>query len=170
MKIISFIIIVCFAITCNAQGLITQSKGQSSPTCGSHDLMVHNDQHAPGYMDISNKLMEDVQRVLRHGKATNSENVSTINVVFHVVYNNAEENIPDSVFDNQIQLLNNCFRRRNADTTNMRSDFDGLVGDSKIEFNLATRDPMGNPTTGATNTSTSIATFYRMVKERMTKY
>lgn len=159
MRIITLIVCACVAFTSNAQGLIGQSTGQKSPTCGSHDFMVQNDKNVPGYLDVSNKLLEDIQQVLRHSKATNDEEVSEISVVFHVVYNNNEENVPDSVFEHQIKLLNDCFRRRNADTSKLRSDFEGLVGDSKIEFKLASKDPMGNPTNGITKTSTSIANF-----------
>jgi hypothetical protein len=82
-----------------------------------------------------------------------------IQVVFHVVYNDAEENLPDSVFTDQIRVLNESFRRLNADTVNLRADFKDLVGDSHIEFVLAENDPDGKPTSGITRTKTSVKTF-----------
>ncbi|MFT5725112.1 MAG: hypothetical protein ACI9JN_002235 [Bacteroidia bacterium] len=159
MKFILLIACACFALSSNAQGLISQTSTKPSTSCGSHDLMIHTNNHIPGFMAQSDKMMHDIQQVLSHNKSTNGKGVSEINVVFHVVYNNAQENIHDSVFRNQITLLNNCFRRRNADTAKLRSEFDEIVGDSKIEFKLATRDPLGNPTSGITKTSTSIKNF-----------
>src|SRR5690554_7060233 len=52
-------------------------------------------------------------------------------------------------------LFRSDFQRKNADTVNLRSDFDFVVGGSNIEFRLATIDLDGNPTTGITRTSTT---------------
>src|SRR5690606_36225125 len=59
----------------------------------------------------------------------------------------------------QIEQLNEAFRRLNADTVNTRSEFLTIVGDTEIEFVLATVDPDGNPTNGITRTSTSQTSF-----------
>lgn len=80
-------------------------------------------------------------------------------VVFHVVYNTPEENISDELLFSQLSVMNEDFRRLNADTVNTRTEFVDRAGDAGMEFYLATLDPDGNPTTGITRTSTSTPVF-----------
>lgn len=84
----------------------------------------------------------------RSAEEVSHENVYTIPVVFHVIYANNNENIPDSQIESQLEILNNDFRRKNRDTTNTPSMFLDIVADTKIEFQLAKRDPDQNPTSG----------------------
>ncbi|MCX8081318.1 MAG: M43 family zinc metalloprotease [Bacteroidia bacterium] len=72
----------------------------------------------------------------------------TIPVVFHVVYKNSAQNIHDSLIHSQIKVLNECFRKQNANYANTRPIFDSLGADVQIEFCLASKDPQGNPTSG----------------------
>lgn len=82
-----------------------------------------------------------------------------IPVVFHVLYNKAEENISDQYINSQMDELNAAFRKLNADTTRIRDIFKHLAADVKIQFVMADRDPAGNPTTGITRKFTSKTTF-----------
>jgi hypothetical protein len=77
----------------------------------------------------------------------------------HVVYNTTAENISDAQIQSQITVLNQDFRRLNADVANTPSAFSGLVGDANIEFCLATTDPNGNPTNGVLRVPTSATSF-----------
>ncbi|MBI2440584.1 MAG: VCBS repeat-containing protein [Lentisphaerae bacterium] len=86
--------------------------------------------------------------------------VITIPVVVHVVYNTSTQNITDAQIQSQITVLNLDFRRLNADAGNTRTNFQGIASDPEIEFQLATRDPNGNPTDGITRTFTSVTSFY----------
>ena len=54
---------------------------------------------------------------------TLNDEVITIPVVVHVLYNNAEQNISDQQIKSQIDALNNDYRRRNADAINTPSTF-----------------------------------------------
>jgi hypothetical protein len=81
--------------------------------------------------------------------------VITIPVVVHVIYNTTAQNISDAQIQSQIAVLNEDFRRLNADRTNTPSAFTGVAADVGIEFVLAKRDPNGNATTGITRTQTS---------------
>jgi len=80
-------------------------------------------------------------------------------VVVHIVYNTNNENLPDSLAVNQIEVLNQDFRRLNADTSQTRPIFKARAGDARIEFVLASEDEQGNPTTGITRTYTTRTTF-----------
>ena len=82
-----------------------------------------------------------------------------INVVVHVVYYNGAQNISDAQINAQIQVLNDDFRRLNADRINTPAYFTGVAADAEIQFQLAKIDPNGNSTTGITRTQTSVNGF-----------
>jgi hypothetical protein len=71
--------------------------------------------------------------------SVNRSAVVTIPVVIHIVWhtNRPEENLPDSVIEDQIRVLNESYRFTNADKGNLRDTFNSIVGDAMIEFELA---------------------------------
>jgi hypothetical protein len=82
-----------------------------------------------------------------------------IPVVVHVVHNTAAQNISDAQINSQIDVLNHDYRRMNADIGTVPAAFAGLTADTRIEFQLATTDPGGNPTNGITRTATASVSF-----------
>jgi hypothetical protein len=88
-----------------------------------------------------------------------SPEVITIPVVVHVIYNNSQQNISDDQIRSQILVLNNDYRKKNADATHIPEAFKSLAGDARIEFKLATVDPVGLPTRGIIRKSTSSLSF-----------
>lgn len=72
--------------------------------------------------------------------------VKRIPVVFHIIHDNGVENIDDSLLTQQIDILNETFRKISG------SIGDGNGVDTEIEFCLATIDPNGNATNGITRT------------------
>lgn len=80
----------------------------------------------------------------------------TIPVVVHVIYHLASENISDAQVQSQIDVLNEDYRKLNADTSLVRTLFKPFAGDAEIEFCLASRDPNGDSTTGITRTYSSV--------------
>ena len=92
-------------------------------------------------------------------KARFTQPVTQIPVVFHVVYKSSEENITDAQILSQIEVLNQDYRRRNADSVKTPATFKNLAADTRIQFCLATTDPAGNPTTGITRTLTARTSF-----------
>lgn len=80
-----------------------------------------------------------------------------IPVVVHVMYHSELDNISDAQIEDAIRIINEDFRRLNADTTNTRAIFKGVAADMNIEFRLAKLDPNGNCTNGITRTQTPLA-------------
>ncbi|WP_067451926.1 zinc metalloprotease [Actinomadura macra] len=82
--------------------------------------------------------------------------VLTIPVVVHVVHNPSfpEQNISDDQIHSQIDVLNRDFRAANTDVSLVPEVWRPLIADTRIEFQLATRDPLGNPTDGIFRTET----------------
>ena len=104
------------------------------------------------------------QRFIRQAHATAGKEapgtpvkpVIVIPVVVHLLYypsSNSAANVPnlsDAVVQEQIESLNADFRKLNADVTRVPAAFASLVGNARVAFCLATRDPNGNATTGIT--------------------
>ncbi len=88
-------------------------------------------------------------------RANGQSVVITIPIVFHVLYANSTENIADSEIFEQLQTLNDDFRRLNSDADNVWSQ----AADTEIEFCLATIDPDGAPTNGILRVPTSVSSF-----------
>ncbi len=82
--------------------------------------------------------------------------VETIPVVVHVVYKNEAQNISTAQVQSQIEVLNEDYRKMNADISGLPSVWNSLAADVEIEFQLATCDPDGYATNGITRTETTV--------------
>lgn len=74
--------------------------------------------------------------------------VYIVPVVFHIIHDYGVENISDAQILDQMRILNDDFRKKNADTTLVVSGFQNIIADCEIEFRLANLDPNGNCTNG----------------------
>ena len=90
---------------------------------------------------------------------TLKDEIITIPVVIHVLYNNDQQNISDQQIRSQIDVLNKDYRRQNADAKNTPDAFKSVAADVKIVFCLASVDPDGNNTTGIIRKHTNEKSF-----------
>lgn len=133
--------------------------GQVAHRCGTTHAIEYQESKTPGYKTAVNQTFDAAKLWSRNHATEKAVELYTIPVVVHVVYNNAAQNIADSVILDQIRVLNEDYGRLNADTINMRSDFEPVKGNPRIKFVLAGIDPDGMPTTGITRTMTSTTSF-----------
>jgi hypothetical protein len=94
-----------------------------------------------------------------HAAMKTSATVVNIPVVVHVLYNTSSQNISDAQVKSQIDVLNEDFRKLNADRSNVPSAFSGLAADVEINFCLASKNPSGVTTTGIVRKSTTKTSF-----------
>jgi len=102
------------------------------------------------------ELLHESDRILpqkKNREILKSNQVYTIPTVIHVIYKNDTENVSLAQIQSQMEVLNQDYRKLNADTTNVASGFSKT--DSRIEFCLADRDPDGNKTNGVNRIKTS---------------
>jgi hypothetical protein len=111
----------------------------------------------PNYVQRQQEIEEQTQDFVAHYNEDSDRALVTIPVVFHIVYNGTVSNVSDAQIMSQLQVLNQDFRRLNSDVTNTPTVF--TASDPNIEFCLATVDPSGNPTSGITRTSTTVASW-----------
>lgn len=76
------------------------------------------------------------------------ETTIRIPVVVHNLYHFPNEKVTDAEVQSQIRALNECFRRRNADSVKTPSYFRPLAADCNIEFYLAISDNRRRATSG----------------------
>jgi len=147
-----------FILVCLIIFNVNKLKGQER-NCGT---MIYLEQQQKNNPTLVKKIKDNevkLQNWIKNNANKNLGSIITIPVVVHVVYNNNNENISDQQVQSQIDILNEDFRRQNADAVNTPSDFLSVAADTEIEFCLATEDANGNTTTGITRTSTSQSSF-----------
>lgn len=130
-------------------GVISTGKSfaqETHFTCGSHAQMKKLYAENPGLEEDYKKLLNRYKenRVI-NGKSTT---VRVIPIVFHIVHEYGVENVTDQQIQDQMVILNEDYRKLNADTNIVIAPFDSIIGDAYIEFRLATLDPWGNCTNG----------------------
>lgn len=137
---------------------VTNLNAQLNDKCGT----MHN--HAEQIKTYNNGYIhaeKEAQEWLKNHYNNKAGAQITIPVVFHVVYNPSypSQDVPDSLIYSQLEVLNEDFRRLNADTTNTRSIFDSIAADVEVEFCLANKNPQGNWTTGINRVQTTETNF-----------
>ena len=91
--------------------------------------------HYPSYRARSQQAIKEAVQQYRQRRGPNDE-VLLIPVVVHVVWKEEAENISDERIAAQIRVLNESYRRQNADTVNTRPEFLAVAGDARVEFDL----------------------------------
>ena len=150
-----FSICLAFASFARQVAPAANSRGR---TCATEAYTAMQQEQDPGFGARREALQRAVRQSLAQqgqGQPLQADVVVTIPVVFHVVYKDASENVPDAALLSQLEVLNADFSRLNADTLNTPDYFREFAADTRIAFCLASVDPEGNLTTGITRTNTT---------------
>ena len=139
------------------------ARGQNFEPCHTNQYIDYLETQYPGikaHMDEQyHKTLSGVKASQQHGKILPIDTTYVIKVVFHIVYRTPDQNLDDALIHEQMEVLNECFNRQNADTVNTRDIFKPIAGSARMRFELADVDPDGKATTGITRTQTSVTTF-----------
>lgn len=115
-------------------------QAQSTFKCGSvHQEQALFEEH-PELLQQQQEL-DALVRMPQGNSRVDSGEVYVIPIVFHVVHNYGPENISDEQIYDAVRILNEDFRKLNADTSAIIQDFKALAGDARIEFRLAQVGP-----------------------------
>ena len=130
MNRVLLMLLVCFTFTFGqAQNLPAAPKG-----CG-YDHYVHTlEQQFPGFKANADQLL---QAAAKQPMLEKDLEIYRIPVVVHVVYQNDTQNVSQERILDVLDVLNEDFRRKNADADLIRNEFMDVVGDPFIEFELA---------------------------------
>ena len=115
------------------------------------------------YNSMKSTLMVNGQPILQSNSSNArdpySNEMISIPVVIHVLYNTAIQNISDAQIISQLQVLNEDFNKINKDTINTPSVFKQVAAACNISFCLAKLDAQGRTTTGIIRKYTSKTSF-----------
>ena len=125
--------------------------------CGT--VLYHKEQLEKGLInenipDFENWLEDKIleKKASQSNLGRTEGEIYQIPVVIHVIHNGESlgivRNIPTEQILSQIDILNEDFRRLNADASETPESFLPVAEDMEIEFVLAKRDPEGLPTDG----------------------
>ena len=128
--------------------------------CGTMDVLAAQLAANPDQARRMAAIEAQTQRLLANPASQRSTaGTVIIPVVVHVLYNTAAQNISDAQVQSQIDVLNEDFRKLNADATKTPGIYAGLAADANVQFVLAKRDPSGLATTGVIHKLTKTASW-----------
>jgi hypothetical protein len=128
----------------------------SQRNCGSMEHLNWIMLNDPAVQERMSLIEQQTSEYVQHADQSDRQMV-TIPVVVHVLYKSSTSNITDAQIQSQINVMNNDFKKLNADAANTPSIF--TASDPNIQFCLASVDPNGNATTGITRTPTAVTSF-----------
>jgi hypothetical protein len=144
--------------------LLLSSLASAQRDCASAEYLDLQKAATPGLKDKISSIEtfiagQQISLQTNSVDAPNAVPIIRIPVVVHVLYSRQEQNLSIERINSQIAVLNDDFRRTNADTVRTPQRFRPFAADVQIEFYLATSDPSGRPTNGIVRKATSIANF-----------
>tara|TARA_B100000963_G_scaffold76985_1_gene64997 strand:- start:3178 stop:4917 length:1740 start_codon:yes stop_codon:yes gene_type:complete len=116
-----------------------------------HDVINHK--------ELIEKRSKIEKEIKDWKKKSDLDVVYNIPVVFHIIYENENENISIEQIQSQLNVLNEDFNRMNSDANQTPDDFVDIAANCNINFCLARRNPSNDSTTGVTYTQTAISSF-----------
>lgn len=132
---------------------------QQPPHCGTDEfteiLVNNNPELKEKYAGAQAMLATKAQQLANQPESQLP--VYTIPVVVHVIYNSQYDNISRSQILDALRVLNEDFRRQNADKVNTRAIFQARAADVEVEFALAKIDPSGNCTDGINRVNSALS-------------
>lgn len=142
-----FLLSVVFGLvnTASAQWCITSEK-----------LQEYKDQYpqvAQYEAELEAYIKSEMQKMNLDQYKTTADPSDTLHipVVVHVVHDyGSVDYVSDNDIYDMISDVNTVYMKRNSDTVNVIDPFKPYIGNPKMVFHLATKDPQGRPTTGIT--------------------
>ncbi|WP_235295812.1 zinc metalloprotease [Portibacter marinus] len=138
-----FVILILISISAITQNINAQEA------CGTHESYLEMMKNDPVF-----RKKQELSKQQASARS-NVQGIVTIPVVFHVVYNNADENVSDEQIYSQLEVLNEDFGNVITSPTMWHE----VAANPEIEFCLATRDALGNASCGITRTYTDSTEF-----------
>lgn len=102
----------------------------------------------PELKDYEEQVESQLGNIIGARVTVGPDSIYDVPLVIHVVHDYGNENITDNVIYDAVAYWNTVYLKQNADTISVIEPFKKWIGNSRIRFHLATKDPNGNPTKG----------------------
>lgn len=144
MKIITKLLAVVLAFS----GFMQTANAQEGFRCGADQQRHELISQYPEVLEEEAKLDAFTKQFAANYSANQREFDYVIPIVFHIIHRGGTENITDAQVLDQLRILNEDFQKLNADTSLVIPEFKNLIGNAKVEFRLARKNPDGVATNG----------------------
>lgn len=122
---------------------------QEDQRCHSFEFLQNELEHHPELKQLIEAHEYAIQTWIKEHPANGYRTIATIPVVVHIVFPPGQLNtVTAEDVVSQIDILNEDYRRQNADVVKTPSLFTNDAADTEIQFCLAKRTPDNQPTTG----------------------
>jgi hypothetical protein len=115
-------------------------SAQDLKHCGTTEMMNKLYADHPELLQLQEQYDQDI-REYTPSTTRDDEGVFVIPIVFHVIHNYGSEHISDAQVEDEVRILNDDYRKLNADTAAIVNAFLGIAADAKVEFRLAQKTP-----------------------------
>ncbi|MBL7712270.1 MAG: zinc-dependent metalloprotease [Chitinophagaceae bacterium] len=148
-----------------------------SKPCGTDEAHQQQVRLHPELLEMEAQLNKAIEEKLARNemsgfaRTTEGDDETTvyhIPIVFHVIHDFGSEYVTDEDIVKCVNRMNDLFNKRNAaDTLAVIAPYKGFInntatryiGNARIMWHLATKDPNGNPTTGITRRRTYLTNY-----------
>lgn len=127
-----------------------RTAAQEGFRCGTDQARAEALVRDPHLLQRESALEEFIQAwIAEHRDARDLDTtVLTIPLVFHILHMDGPENISREQILDAVAVLNRDYRLLNEDIGQVVPGYEGIAGDIRLQFKLATIDPLGNCTDG----------------------
>lgn len=122
-------------------------QAQQPARCGT-DILLQEEMSTPEGRQRIDNFNSQIRNWVQHNSGRTATATYVIPTVVHVIQESATDYPSDACILNQIDVLNEDFSASNPDTALVPSEFKPIIGNTDVEFCLASVDPQGNPSTG----------------------
>lgn len=116
--------------------------------CGTTEMQLKIWEQYPELWQVQQEFDQELHQQIAADDSRDVDQILIIPIVFHVIHNYGSEYISDEQIKDEVRILNDDYRKLNADTAAIVNAFLGVAGDAKIEFRLAQKTTGGGCTTG----------------------
>ena len=149
---------IFFGLAFSILGLQVMAQQTEVHPCGTSEAVRESLEQNPQLQQNQYNLEQFTRDFVQNPENKLLDSTITIPVVFHVFHTYGSERISEAQIRDCIRVLNEDYRNLNADSAQVSTLFQPLIGRPQMRFRLATKDPSGRCTEGINYIESSLHT------------
>lgn len=131
---------------------------QDVKKCGTDEMMKKAFEADSSLRQKTELLKKEMQSYIKNKNLRSKNEMYVIPVVVHIIHNGGSNNISDTQVHDAMRIINEDYKKLNSDTSQIISEFRGVVANVSLDFKLAKLTPNGECTKGITRTYSELTT------------
>lgn len=149
---------IVLAVSAVFVSLLSYGQDDVFRPCGTSEAVKESLEQHPELLENVRALDKFTREFEQNPNNKLFDSTITIPVVFHVFHTNGAERISEAQIRDCIRVLNEDYQNKNADSAQVSTLFQPIIGRPQMRFRLATKDPNGNCTVGINYIESSLHT------------